>query len=172
MSIFSDVQLFMITGKVKYHTTPTWDSDLAHLAIRLIAEEKDELFDAIFNEDLQQIAKESIDLIYVITELINMLGIDGKLIWDEVQKSNMAKFPKGEVTKRKDGKILKPEGWEKPDIASCFKLMKKRQKKRKSLFDSPTNMGNRVLILSPPQVKKVKEVEKAVAHEYAQERKI
>jgi len=42
--------------------------------------------------------------------------------WEEVMRSNMAKIdPKtGKVTKREDGKILKPEGWAPPNLAEVL----------------------------------------------------
>jgi len=42
--------------------------------------------------------------------------------WAEVMRSNMAKIdPRtGAVRRREDGKILKPEGWTPPDLASLI----------------------------------------------------
>jgi predicted HAD superfamily Cof-like phosphohydrolase len=42
--------------------------------------------------------------------------------WKEVIRSNMAKVDPetGFVKKRADGKILKPEGWTPPDLASLI----------------------------------------------------
>ena len=46
--------------------------------------------------------------------------------WDEGAKSNLAKIDKvtGKVIKRDDGKVLKPDGWKKPDFSkfTCKRL--------------------------------------------------
>ncbi len=44
-------------------------------------------------------------------------GIDLRDVWDEVHRSNMSKKG-GHV--RKDGKLLKPAGYSKPDIKSIL----------------------------------------------------
>jgi hypothetical protein len=44
-------------------------------------------------------------------------------IWDEGSLSNLKKIDKstGKVLKREDGKVLKPEGWKKPDFTRFVK---------------------------------------------------
>ena len=63
--------------------------------------------------DLVEIADGLADLIYVLIGTSIAYGIDLEPIWDEVHKTNMAKVGGGV---RGDGKILKPEGWEPPEI--------------------------------------------------------
>jgi predicted HAD superfamily Cof-like phosphohydrolase len=65
-----------------------------------------------------EVAKEAIDLIYVIAGLLNNLQVPADDVWLAVHDSNMSKVDPqtGKVLKRHDGKILKPEGWKKPDI--------------------------------------------------------
>ena len=46
------------------------------------------------------------------------LGVDLEPIWKEVHKTNMAKIP---GNSRKDGKVLKPEGWVSPDIKASLR---------------------------------------------------
>lgn len=58
------------------------------------------------------------DLIYVLIGTAISMGIDIRPMWDEVHRSNMAKEG-GAI--REDGKILKPEGWEPPDLMGEFK---------------------------------------------------
>ena len=43
-------------------------------------------------------------------------GFPMDAVWREVQRSNMAKIVNGVVSKRADGKIVKPQGWTPPDI--------------------------------------------------------
>lgn len=53
--------------------------------------------------------------------LIAVAGpVGAQRVLDEVIRSNLAKIgPDGRVEKRVDGKILKPAGWEPPDIAGA-----------------------------------------------------
>jgi predicted HAD superfamily Cof-like phosphohydrolase len=66
--------------------------------------------------DLPEFADALADLDYVVEGSRLEFGIDGGPVADEVHRSNMAKFPGGVVSRRADGKILKPEGWEPPDL--------------------------------------------------------
>ncbi|MFS0884935.1 hypothetical protein [Aeromicrobium sp. 179-A 4D2 NHS] len=48
-------------------------------------------------------------------------GFDMDALFTEVHRSNMAKVgPDGQVIRREDGKVLKPEGWTAPDIESVL----------------------------------------------------
>lgn len=58
------------------------------------------------------------DLIVVIHNTSNAMGIDLELFFDEVHKKNMEKQG---GPKRDDGKQLKPEGWTPPDHESILK---------------------------------------------------
>lgn len=50
-------------------------------------------------------------------------GFDLDAILEEVHRSNMAKLgPDGEVIRRADGKVMKPEGWQPPQIAAVLGL--------------------------------------------------
>lgn len=71
--------------------------------------------------DLVTVADGIIDSIYVLVGTGIELGLPMQALWDEVQRANMAKGteqPDGsfKIVKREDGKVLKPEGWEPPDI--------------------------------------------------------
>jgi predicted HAD superfamily Cof-like phosphohydrolase len=50
---------------------------------------------------------------------IRAAGWDGEGAWREVMKTNFAKIDPdtGKVRKREDGKVLKPEGWQAPELA-------------------------------------------------------
>lgn len=94
--------------------------DRLELRINLIREEVlEELIPAMEANDLLEIADAMADSIYVIVGAALEYGIPLHLVWDEVQRSNMAKVnpSTGKVSKRADGKILKPEGWEPPTKA-------------------------------------------------------
>ncbi len=87
--------------------------EVVELRKTLIEEEYKEVQDAIQSQNLSEIAKELCDLIYVVCGTAVSYGIDLNSVWDLVHASNMAKEKGGN---RSDGKILKPEGWRKPDI--------------------------------------------------------
>ncbi|MFD6517631.1 hypothetical protein [Rhodococcus sp. NPDC060176] len=54
-------------------------------------------------------------------ELAGTLGIPLQAVWDEVQRSNMAKVVEGVVVRDPvTNKILKPDGWTAPDIAGVL----------------------------------------------------
>lgn len=57
------------------------------------------------------------DLIYVVAGAAVTMGIDLDPFFEEVHRSNMAKDGGGT---RADGKIMKPEGWQPPDIAGVL----------------------------------------------------
>lgn len=70
--------------------------------------------------DLVELADACCDLDYVVEGTRLEFGIDGGPVLDEVHRSNMAKLQDGKVVRREDGKVLKPEGWTKPDIAGVL----------------------------------------------------
>ncbi len=79
----------------------------------LVQEEIDELKEAIFREDLVQIADALADSIYVLLGTAVAYGIDLDLIFREVQRSNMTKTPTG----RHNDKPLKGIRFTRPQIA-------------------------------------------------------
>lgn len=80
------------------------------------------------------------DLMVVIVGMALEMGIPLDHTWVEVHRSNMAKVqPDGTVKRREDGKVLKPEGWTKPDIEAALRrqpLTAKRLKESAQL-DAP-----------------------------------
>jgi predicted HAD superfamily Cof-like phosphohydrolase len=58
------------------------------------------------------------DMLYVLVGTIVEHGLADKIeaIFDEIHRSNMTKVVDGKVIRRDDGKILKPEGYEKPNL--------------------------------------------------------
>jgi predicted HAD superfamily Cof-like phosphohydrolase len=87
------------------------------LRLKLLAEEVAELITATTNEDIVEIADGIADVIYVAVGMALANGIPLDAVWDEVQRSNMAKV--GGAT-RQDGKVLKPEGWQPPNIEAVL----------------------------------------------------
>lgn len=87
-------------------TSPTVpDENTRALRVRLIQEEFDELKEALTANDLNNIAKELADLLYVVYGTAVSCGIDMEPVFQEVQRSNMSKVG---GYKREDGKWVKP----------------------------------------------------------------
>lgn len=85
----------------------------------LVKEEYDEWIGAL---DDAEDADAVVDLIVVLIGYAFSKGWPMQELWDEVMRSNMAKIDPdtGMVRRREDGKILKPERWQAPDIASVL----------------------------------------------------
>jgi predicted HAD superfamily Cof-like phosphohydrolase len=72
--------------------------------------------------NIVEIADAIADSIYVLIGTALEYGIPLDAVWGEVQISNMAKvdLDTGKVRRREDGKVLKSEGWTKPDIRKAL----------------------------------------------------
>jgi predicted HAD superfamily Cof-like phosphohydrolase len=94
-------------------------SENSDLYLKLIKEEYSELFEANLEDDDVEMLDGCMDLIWVTLGFCHMKGYDISGAWDEVVKTNMAKVDPltGKVRRREDGKILKPEGWQPPDMS-------------------------------------------------------
>ena len=84
----------------------------------LIAEEYNELADAIAADDRVEQLDALVDILVVTMGAIRAGGFDGEGAWKEVMRTNFAKIDPdtGKVRKREDGKVLKPEGWQPPKL--------------------------------------------------------
>lgn len=79
-------------------------------------------------ENLAEVADGIGDTIYVLCQLARSLGIPLGKVWNEIQRSNMSKVgADGTVKRREDGKVLKPEGWTKPDIHGILMIETNRE---------------------------------------------
>lgn len=83
----------------------------------LINEEFKELKEAMQKNDLVGIADAGADLMYVVLGTMVAYGIDIRPIWNEVQRTNLAKV--GGKT-REDGKVMKPPNWQAPDLKTIL----------------------------------------------------
>lgn len=92
--------------------------DAADLRLALLREEFGELEAAIEVGSPTGLADALADLLYVTYGLAITYGIDIRPVFEEVHRTNMLKD--GGAT-RADGKILKPEGWQPPDIAGVLR---------------------------------------------------
>lgn len=94
--------------------------DEGALRYSLIAEELREYDTALAKGDIVEIADALADLAYVVYGAALTHGIDLDAVLREVHRSNMAKLHNGTVIKREDGKVLKPEGWQPPNIEAVL----------------------------------------------------
>lgn len=145
---FQDVRDFHLAFKHPVRDKPDATAsavpvELRDLRIELIREEFEELCEAALGRtvyvivapqpsvsefrpgNVVGIADALADLVYVINGAALCYGIDLDEVFEEVHRSNMAKLgPDGKPIYREDGKVLKPEGWEPPDIAGVLGVNK------------------------------------------------
>ena len=96
-------------------TVSKQDLSQYQLYCNLIREEFDELCESDnIVDDLDAL----IDILVVTIGAIHSLGANGEAAWNEVMRTNFAKIDPetGKVRKREDGKVLKPEGWQPPNL--------------------------------------------------------
>jgi len=114
-SVFHDQAYFM---RACGQTTSSYNHEQTMLYSDLIEEERKEMMDARLTSE------ETEEFDAVLDQIVVLIGyglsrgwpmVEG---WDEVVRSNMAKINPhtGTVTRREDGKILKPAGWTPPDL--------------------------------------------------------
>jgi predicted HAD superfamily Cof-like phosphohydrolase len=86
--------------------------------LNLIAEEVQELTDAVTANDRVEQLDALVDILVVTIGAIRSAGFNGEAAWNEVMRTNFAKIDPvtGKVRKREDGKVLKPEGWTPPNL--------------------------------------------------------
>jgi predicted HAD superfamily Cof-like phosphohydrolase len=104
-------------------TTDKWHRAQFEMYLDLIREEHSELTEAVTNEDSVEVLDALVDILVVTIGAINSMGADGESAWNEVMRTNFAKIDPetGKVRKREDGKVLKPEGWQPPQLAQFVK---------------------------------------------------
>lgn len=97
---------------------------LVEFRIAFLTEELKEFTDAYDEENMAGMADALIDLVYVAMGTAHLMGLPWQELWDEVQQANMAK-----VRAAADGSnslrgspfdVVKPPGWEPPDIAGIL----------------------------------------------------
>jgi len=102
-----------VDGALEFSTPEI--QDLYHT---FVEEEYKEFMDAT-DSDAHKL-QEAMDLIWVTLGYCNSRGWDVTGAWDELFRSNMSKLQvdgvTGKLKRRDDGKILKPENWQKPNF--------------------------------------------------------
>jgi predicted HAD superfamily Cof-like phosphohydrolase len=117
---FRDSDKFMTACE---QTITGMNDDQFRMYASLITEEYDELQVAIANKDAVETLDALTDILVVTIGAMNSMGADGEGAWREVMATNFNKIDRqlGKVRRREDGKILKPEGWEPPQLAKFLK---------------------------------------------------
>ena len=88
----------------------------------LIDEECKELAQACDTDDAVETVDALIDILVVTIGALHSMGADAEGAWKEVMATNFAKIEaNGKVRKREDGKVLKPQGWEPPNLKPFLK---------------------------------------------------
>ena len=119
MNVFEDQARFMRACK---QSVLRENSRQATLYLKLMDEELSELRTAIQTGNKEQVFDAVLDVLVVTIGYGLSRGLPLDIGWKEVMRSNMAKIdPKtGEVRRRDDGKILKPDGWSPPDLKTIL----------------------------------------------------
>ena len=116
MNPFRDQEKFM---RACDQSVEGFDKDQFALYFNLIEEEFKELNVAYATGDKVEMIDALIDILVVTIGAVHSMGADGEGAWKEVMRTNFAKIDKetGKVRKREDGKVLKPLGWEPPELS-------------------------------------------------------
>ncbi|HIO94412.1 MAG TPA: hypothetical protein EYN46_03565 [Candidatus Poseidoniales archaeon] len=95
------------------------DSDLIELRIKLLTEEVQEYAEAARAGDMVEILDALADIGYILAGTIINHGMQDIYddAFEEVHRSNMAKLVDGKVHRRDDGKVMKPDDWQPPNLA-------------------------------------------------------
>jgi predicted HAD superfamily Cof-like phosphohydrolase len=119
--MFQEVKKFQTAVGQNVSEVPYFpDENERVLRRKLLKEEVEEYFEGEDKDDLENVAKELADIIYIVCGTAASYGIPLDRVFNEVHRSNMEKLVDGKVVRRDDGKILKPEGWTAPDIKSVL----------------------------------------------------
>jgi predicted HAD superfamily Cof-like phosphohydrolase len=120
-NMFQEVKKFQTAVGQNVSEVPEFpDENERVLRRKLLKEEVEEYFEGEDKDDLENVAKELADIIYIVCGTAASYGIPLDRVFNEVHRSNMEKLVDGKVVRRDDGKILKPEGWTAPDIKSVL----------------------------------------------------
>ncbi len=99
------------------------DLDTVALRYELIKEELQELFVAMAEKDMVEVADALTDILYVTYGAGHAFGIDLDACFREVQRSNMSKLgADGKPIYREDGKILKGPDYSEPDLKKVLDI--------------------------------------------------
>lgn len=121
---FNKVNVFMDAFGQEVKRSPEFpDLDTVALRYELIKEELQELFVAMAEKDIVEVADALTDILYVTYGAGHAFGIDLDACFREVQRSNMSKLGEdGKPIYREDGKILKGPDYSEPDLKKVLDI--------------------------------------------------
>jgi predicted HAD superfamily Cof-like phosphohydrolase len=96
----------------------------SRLRYALMKEENQEYLEAAKDEDIIEVLDACADQLYILCGTILKHGLQDMIVpaFNLVHANNMAKLgPDGKPIFREDGKIIKPEGFEKVELKTLFK---------------------------------------------------
>lgn len=103
---------------------PSWDHELLEFRTKFMQEELDEFTEAVEDHDHAKAFDALLDLVYVAMGTAHIQGYPWQAGWSEVQRANMKKVraaADGSDSKRgSKWDVVKPPGWEPPDITSVL----------------------------------------------------
>lgn len=124
-STLERVQIFHETYGLPVATEPTLaDEKTQNLRVNLLAEEVQELKEALENNDLVEVLDALTDIQYVLDGAYLSFGLQDmkEIAFAEVQRSNMSKL--GEdgkpIRRESDGKVMKGPNYSAPDLKSLL----------------------------------------------------
>lgn len=93
--------------------------ELIELRIKLLQEEVAEYAEAARGSDLVEVLDALADIAYILAGTVINHGMQHVFddAFSEVHRSNMAKLVDGKVLRREDGKVMKPENWQPPNLS-------------------------------------------------------
>ena len=101
--------------------------ELLAMRLALVAEEGAELLEALDVGDRAGIARELTDLEYcllgverLVRTVARLHRIDLDAAFDAVHAANMAKVDENGVAAYRDGKVVRPDGWQAPDMTAAI----------------------------------------------------
>lgn len=117
------VREFHLAFGLDARTTPTEVApDLAAHRGELLAEEAAEVAEVSVSGPLDKLAHELADVVYVAYGTALVHGVDLDAVIAEIHRANMTKIgPDGEIVRRDDGKVLKGEHYEAPDVSAVLR---------------------------------------------------
>ncbi|GAB2801526.1 MazG nucleotide pyrophosphohydrolase domain-containing protein [Streptomyces chlorus] len=88
----------------------------------LLAEEAAEVAEVAVHGPLDRLAHELADVVYVAYGTALVHGIDLDAVISEIHRANMSKRgPDGTIVRRSDGKVLKGDHYEAPDVSEVLR---------------------------------------------------
>ncbi|WP_327400854.1 hypothetical protein OG194_11945 [Streptomyces sp. NBC_01288] len=117
------VREFHLAFGLDARTTPAEVApDLAAHRGELLAEEAAEVAEVSVSGPLDRLAHELADVVYVAYGTALVHGVDLDAVIAEIHRANMTKIgPDGEIARRADGKVLKGEHYEAPDVSGVLR---------------------------------------------------